>query len=186
MKISSSITILFFVLAVSGCSHVAPRYSISANNVESLRAATANGTEKVAIEQFTTFESGLSSIGCRAAGPVQTPDGTTFEKYIQDAISSELKIAQAFSKESSIRLNGRLDYITFNSNIFAGNWQIDMTFSGATVQPFTINTVYPFSTNFAAAVACEQVAAALPAAVQDLIAKLIAHPSFQKIVSQAQ
>jgi hypothetical protein len=77
-----------------------------------------------------------------------------------------------------------LDYITFNSNVFNGKWQIDMTFSGESVEPFTIKSVYEFSTNYVGNVACTQVATALPQAVQDLVAKLVSHPNFKKLVAK--
>ncbi len=170
----------------SACSHVSPRYGVSGNNIEALRTSLAATDTKVAVGSFTTFEPGLSSITCRAVGPVSPSDGLTYEKYIEQAIISELKIAGAFAADSPARLDARLDYVTFSSNIGAGKWQIDMTFQGPGIAPFTLNTVYLFSTNFVGDVACTQVANALPAAVQDLIGKLIAHPSFNQLVARRQ
>jgi hypothetical protein len=177
------VTLLLAVL-VASCSHVAPRYSISANNVEGIRTVSSDGTNKIGVASFSTFEPGLSSIMCRGAGPVRPPDDLTFEKYIEEAIASELKLARAFSSESPVRLQGKLEYITFNSNIFNGKWQIDMTFSGDSVEPFTIKSIYEFSTNYVANTACTQVATALPQAVQELVAKLVSHPSFRKLVTK--
>ncbi len=101
----------------------------------------------------------------------------TYDKYIQDALISELKLAGAFDADAPTKLQGHLDYITFNSNIGAGKWQIDMTFSSEAIPPFKVNTVYKFFTNFVADVACNQVATALPAAVQELIGQVVAHVS---------
>ena len=98
--------------------------------------------------------------------------------------ASELRFADAYSDSSAKRLEGRLDYATFNSNIGMGNWQLNVTFKGSDLTPFTINTTYPFSTNFVGGVACNQVAAALPAAVQDLIGKLVEHPSFKEFAAR--
>lgn len=92
-------------------------------------------------------------------------------------------MAGLFSADSSAKLQGHLDNITFNSNIGAGKWQIDMTFSGESIAPFKVNTVYQFPTNFLADIAHNQVATALPVAVQELLTQLVAHPSFKQIVN---
>lgn len=172
------------VISLTGCAYVAPRYNASAGNVESLRNSVAAGGSKISVGTFTSFEPGMTSITCRAAGPVTPPDGVTYEKFIEQSIVSELRFAGAYAEASPKKLEGRLDYATFNSNIGMGNWQLDVTFSGSGVQPFTIKSNYPFSTNFVAGVACNQVATALPAAVQDLMSKLIEHPSFKQLAAQ--
>jgi len=59
-----------------------------------------------------------------------------------------------------------------------------MTFKGENVEPFLVENTYEFSTNFIANIACEQVAQALAPATQDLIKKLVQHPSFKKIATQ--
>jgi hypothetical protein len=179
-------SLLLAILAVAGCSHVAPRYGISATNVESIRASATSPQQKISIGQLSTFKPGLNSISCRAAGPVKPPDGLTYEKYIQGALVSEFKLAGIFDDDSPIVLQGRLDSINFNSNIGAGKWQIDMTFSAQAVAPFQVSTVSRFSTNFAADVACNQVATALPAAVQDLIGHVVAHPSFKSLLNSSR
>ncbi len=178
-----SLAVLSMTVVVSACSHVAPRYGASVSNVDAIRPLVANSQQKISVAQFTTFESGLRSISCRAAGPVEPPDGNTYEKYIEGALITELKLAGAFSADAGSKLQGRLDYINFNSNIGAGKWQIDMTFSAESIAPFKINTIYPFSTNFVAEIACNQVAAALPVAVQELLTQLISHPSFKQLAS---
>lgn len=170
-------------LALSACTHVTPQYGASIENVDALRTLGSSGV-KLSVAPFATFEPGLASISCRAAGPVAPPGDQTYEQYIQQAIVGELKLSSTYSEASPVKLDGHLDYITFNSNIGAGKWQIDMTFSGPGVTPFTINTLYPFSTNFVADIACNQVANALPPAVQELVAKLIAHPSFKQLLAQ--
>lgn len=179
----TSLALASITLMLGACSHVAPRYGASVNNVEAIRSIAAASPQKLSVVGFTTFEDGLRSISCRAAGPVEPPNGFTYEKYIEDALVSELKLAGLFSPDSGAKLHGHLDYISFNSNIGAGKWQIDMTFSGDSVAPFKVNTVYPFSTNFLADIACNQVASALPVAVQELLTQLIAHPSFKQVIN---
>lgn len=177
-----TLTLAIVVSVLSACSHVSPKYGISANNVESIRSNTS-ATEKIGIAPFTTFEAGLASIGCRAAGPVKPSDGQTFEKYIQEAFVSELKLAGVYSTDATRKMAAHLDYINFNSNIGAGKWQIDMTLSGPDIEPFKVSSIYPFSTNWGGDVACNQVATAFPAAVQDLIGRIVTHPTFKSFIS---
>jgi hypothetical protein len=170
-------------ILVSACAHTSPRYAPSANNQERLRQMSANLTTKVGTNKFTAVEPGKTSILCRAAGPIQAPDGKAFEDYLQESFVNELKMSGIYSESTPLKLSGNLDSIDFSSNIGAGKWAIRMTFSGENISPFTVENTYQFSTNFVADIACEQVAQALPAATQDFIAKVIEHPEFQKYIA---
>jgi len=186
MKNNNQLTfaIIFVSLMASACSHVSPRYNASATNVEEIREIAKEATSKISVEQFSATEKGKKSIVCRAEGAVSAPDNKTFDEFIKDAISDELRVAGIYDAKSPVKLQGNLDYIDFNSNIGAGKWKMKMTFKGEGVEPFLVENVYEFSTNFIANIACEQVSQALAPASQDLIKKLIQHPSFKKIVTQ--
>ena len=182
MKSSSSYAVVAMLLLLTACSHNSPRYAASANNQEKLRSlATDNPTKKLGVETFTAAETGRKSIVCRAAGTVATPDGKTFEKYIEDSLTSELKMSNLYAADGP-KLKGQLQSIDFNSNIGAGKWIIKMQLSCANSTSFTVESQYDFSTNFIADIACEQVAQALPAATQDFIAKVLDTPEFKKCI----
>ncbi|MEY8689168.1 MAG: hypothetical protein AB9M53_04705 [Leptothrix sp. (in: b-proteobacteria)] len=184
MRTIKTTSLVIAAAALCACSHVTPQYGISSSNVEALRNSTFS-QQKIAVAPFTTFSPGLDSISCRANGPVKPADGVTYEKYIQEAFVSEFKIAGVYAQDASIRLQGRLDSIDFGSNIGSGKWQIEMTFSSENVAPFKVNTIFPFSTNFIADVACNQVASALPLAVQQLVGQVVSNPSFKQMTASA-
>lgn len=177
-----AMTLSTAALLVSGCTHNIPRYGLSADNVSTLQRMKSSSSNKLATATFTSFEPGKNSIVCRAAGPVEVPDGKTYETYIRDALISELKIADMHSENSGTVINGHLEFIDFSSNIGAGNWIIKMKFWGQGSTPFLVENTYPFSTNFIADIACGQVAQAFVPATQDFIKKLVNDPQFVKIV----
>jgi hypothetical protein len=173
-------------LALFGCSHMAPRYGMSASNIETIRQAAGTSPQKVSVGEFTAWTPNVSSSMCRAAGAVSTPDHETFATYIQRALIDELKVAGVYAADSPIRIDGRLDHIDFNSNIGSGKWQIDLTVAGVKSGPVVLHETYEFSTNFVADRACDQVAAALQPSVQNLLGKLYATEGFKSTVSSSK
>lgn len=171
---------------ISACANVSPRYGVSATNVEKLRELSAGGTAHFSVAQFSTFNPSLKSITCRGVVPIEPSDGETFEAYIQNALTTELKLAGIYAPESPVKLQAKLENINFDSAIGAGKWVIDLTLSANGVDPFKVNSTYRFSTNWIGDIACQQVATALPAATQDLVSKIISHPTFIALLKQTK
>ena len=176
--------LLLAVLLLSACSHVSPRYNMSATNVEELRQLTKNSTTKIGSGAFTATEAGKKSILCRAAGPIAPPDNKTYDGFIHDALFDELKLVNVYDENASVKLSANLDYIDFDSNIGSGKWTIKMTLKADNSEPFKVENIYSFSTNFIADIACEQVAQALPAATQDFIQKVFQAPEFKALLAK--
>ncbi len=182
------------VVGIPAC-YVSPRYGVSATNVEKLRELSTNSSNRISVAQFSTFKTGLRSITCRGVVPIKPPGGQTFEAFIQEALTSELKLAGIYAPDSPVKLEGKLDNIDFTSNIKAGawimtfgpgEWIIDMTFSGKGIEPFKVNSIYRFPTAWDGDIACQLAAQALPAATQDLIAQVIVHPSFRRLLTRKE
>lgn len=77
---------------MAGCStYAADRYAVSMDSQEELRAiSSAAPDRKVAVSEFSASKPGQSEIGCRADGPIKTPDGEPFEEYIRKALIGQL------------------------------------------------------------------------------------------------
>lgn len=162
---------------LSACGYNINPYGASVQNVETIKA---QNIKPVAVSNFTTFEAGLNSIGCRAAGPVQTPNEMPFEKVIEKALIDELKLAGVYDTQAPLIIKGHLEYINFNSNIGSGKWSIKLNVSSnKNPEGFMVETQHEFSTNWVADKACQQVAQAFGPALQDLIGKVVAHPMFK-------
>jgi hypothetical protein len=180
-----SAAIVAAAAALAACSHMTPHYGLSAANIETIHQVGGATPAKVSVGAFSAAQPGQHAITCRAAGGVGTPDGEPFATYVQNALVSELKVANVYAADSKIRIDGKLDNIDFNSNIGAGKWLVDLTVSGPGIETFAIHESYPFSTNWVADKACEQVAAALQPAVQETLGKLYASSGFKTLVAGA-
>jgi hypothetical protein len=172
---------LLAVLLLGACAHTSQRYSSSAENVVSLQEIRKSSDRTIQLAPFTAAQPGLKEIMCRAAGPIQAPDQKAYEVFLRDAMMAELSLAGLVSEKSATVLDGYLEHIDFSSAIGAGTWTIRMRFTREGGIPFTVEHVHPFSTNFIADIACEQVAQALGPATQDFLKKVFAEPAFREL-----
>lgn len=173
----------FGISLTTGCAYVATPYGISGENVNTLKGI---GDVQVKLNEFTATDPGKNSIGCRAAGPVETPNKESFEKYIEGAFKSELSIAGLYNESSPIVLSGNLKNANFSSNIGTGNWVFTLETVSSNSKSIVVDSKYEFSSNFVADKACQQVAQALSPAVQKLIHDVISHPEFSSLLKNTE
>lgn len=167
------------VLAVTttlvGCGYAVNPYGASVQNVTAIKGS---GIRSVSVAPFTATNPGQKSIMCRAAGPVETPNGVSFESYIQTALVDELKLAGVYDEKSPTKLTGKVEEVDFNSNIGAGKWVMSLTIANGHNPGYTTRTTHEFSTNWVADKACQQVAQAFGPAVQKLVYETVTNPKF--------
>jgi hypothetical protein len=176
---SRSLLLLLSVAVLStGCAYNASPYGASVRNVESVKSYNL---KPVAIGKFQAAKPGLSSITCRAAGPVNV--SPNFEAYIERAFIDELKLAGAYDATSSLVLTGKLEEVDFSSGITDGNWSFTLTVTNARGESFTTKSKFGFSGSFVADKACQEVAQAFGPAVQKLIEDVVRDPKFRQIAS---
>lgn len=169
------------VLAVSstGCStYAAARYSISADNVRTLR--TFKG-QTVNIGAFTAAKPGQTEITCRGVGPIKTPDGEPFEQFIRKAFLDEMTIAELYAPDAPVSLTGRLDSIDFSSGIGA-TWNIALTVTSSNGRSISVTEDYRYTSSYFGETACNQTAQALMPAIQNVVGKVITHPDFPALL----
>lgn len=178
MKNYSAIALLSVVL--SGCStYSISRYSISTDNVVALR--TLNG-KTLNVGSFTATNPGQKEIMCRGVGPIKTPDGEPFAEFVRKALLDELKIANAYSPNANLTINGNLDSIDFSSA--NGNWNLTLTIKASNGKAMTVTESYAFTSSFYGETACNQTAQAFMPAVQNLVGKVVRSSEFTALVSQ--
>ena len=119
---------------------------------------------------------------CRGAGNVGTAKKTPFEKFIKDALISELKFANKYNKNSKTTISGHLNSIDFNSNMGIANWIFKLKVTSSNSKSITVNTTYEFEGSFIADRACSEVAQAFMPAVQKLINDTIKHREFKRLL----
>src|SRR5882672_2563255 len=104
--------LVVLVVSSTGCStYAAARYSISAENVRTLR------TFKGQTVNVTAAKPGQTEITCRGVGLIKTPDGEPFEQFIRKAFVDEMTIAELYAPDAPVSLTRRLDSIDFSSGI---------------------------------------------------------------------
>ena len=182
MKMTSSLKLLGTLVLVgiisTGCSYNVPKYSESVKNVNILKKLKT----KISVGKFTAKEKNVSSITCRAAGGVGFEDKTPFEKYIQKAFISELKLAGKYNPKSRIKISGHLQKIDFNANINTSDWLMTLKVKSSNSKYFVVKTKYEFEGSFIADKACSDVAHAFVPAVQKLIHRIITSKKFKKLL----
>jgi hypothetical protein len=170
----------FAVIAAlaSGCAYNASPYGASVRNVDAIKAVQM---KPVAVAPFKSAKPGLTTITCRAAGPVTV--APSFEGYIEKAFIDELKLAGAYNPASDITLSGNLESVDFSSGMSDGNWTFSLAVSNSRSQGFTTKSTFPFAGSFVADKACQEVAQAFGPAVQKLIEDVVKNPQFKQITN---
>ncbi len=167
-----------FVLCLSGCAYNASPYGVSVKNVEALKH---KNIKPVSVGRFQSSKPGLSTITCRAAGPVTVLP--SFEAYVEKAFIDELTLAGIYSSTSPFVITGKLEEVDFNSGIAEANWLFTLALTNARGESATTMSKFSFSGSFVAEKACQEVAQAFAPAVQKLIEDVVRDPKFKQIAN---
>ena len=181
---------IFFLIALSssiifltGCETTSSiPYSASTENVLQFQSALSKSDIKVKLGDFEE-NTEIGELTCRLLGPIDVSRGKTRAEYIKDAMQSELFLAQAYSVDSEIMIEGRLDSLTFSS-VSPASWEFGFTIYSNKSKGYSVKTKYPFNTSYSAYSSCKNVADAFGPAVQDLINTIIIHPDFNQLTGQ--
>jgi hypothetical protein len=168
-------------LALSACeTPTTQRYSISADNNQSIKALNAGGIALGAFAAPAEFNP-----NCRALGPLMVADGISHTEYIRRAFESELKVAGAYAdKTPRVTLTGSVKQLEFSSSrgLTGGSWTIDLELVSSNGKTMGVKEYYEFNSGFVANEACRNTAEAYSRAVQNLVGKAVQSPSFPALV----
>jgi hypothetical protein len=171
-----------FLLTLSACSTYMPqRYNISADSNVALKTLSVGNINVTSFKGPTNFDN-----NCRAAGPIAPPDNMSFEAYIQNALTDELKVAGKFDEKApKVTLSGVVEQLAFSSTrgLTGGSWDIGLRVNSSNGKSNYVSEHYEFNSGFIADTACKQTAEAFLPAVQDLIGKLVKSPEFPTLVT---
>lgn len=166
-------------LSISACSTMQPpRYAISVDNVQALKAYGDAKVEFASLIQTASFSS-----NCRMMGPIEPADGLSVPQFITKAFNDELKMASIYDNEG-VKLTGDVVKVEFSSisGLTNGYWDLGLKVNSTNGQSLDVENKYEFKSGFDAITACNATADALSPAVQDLIKATIAHPDFEKLL----
>ena len=179
MNLIRIVFIASIVLTTQACStYSTDRYSFNSNNIVALKGYEGN---EISVSEFTATEPGKTTTTCRAVGPISTPDGETFERYVRNALISEMQIAEVYAENADTVITGNLNRMKPNS--IDGNWDISVTVASNNGVSFTVDELYDYKTSFYGETACNQTAQALMPAVQNIISKIVMHPQFSELLN---
>jgi hypothetical protein len=176
-----TLALLVPMIALAGCStYVADRYVASADTGQALRAYQGKAT--VAVGPFAAAVPNQREMKCREKGHFTTPDGETFEEFVRQAFVSELTKADLYAPGAPVTLTGRLLTLDFSQGVANASWTFRFELRSTNKQWVTVLERYPIAGG-ADPDACRQTARALMPAVQHLLAKIVRHPSFPRLLS---
>jgi hypothetical protein len=180
---------LFPIVFVVGCASVnIEHYKISGTNIADLRNLRQSSPSQLKVGKFTSYTPGNDFVSCRMYGPIQPPQGQSYESYIQNALVSELKDAGLYSESARTEIYGHMEFMELRTGeISSGSmvpgsagWLIRMKFTIAGKDSFVVENMYRYFPAFAADEACLQAAQKFVPAVQDLLRQLFNHSGFRE------
>lgn len=173
-KLAFLVMILF---GLSGCTTFkAPTYTPTKSNSESIEGSDVGFYVEALQPRFED----TGSIMCRGVGPVETPGQTTFSRYIQSALESELRTAGLWDGDGK-RIVMQLAQVDFSSTLGATNWYINAHYTIAGTQT-EIATTYHDRSSYLGTKACNNMALYLPKAVSEHFSQLFQSGAFLEAV----
>jgi hypothetical protein len=169
-------------IALGGCSTTnSIPYKASTNNVIALQNTLKQSNSKVSLGNFSLANGVEEELLCRMMGPVKVAPGKSMSVYIKEAFQEELFMAQAYDPSAPVKIDGRIDKISFSS-VSPANWEISMAVSSNKSPGYSVAIKYNYETSFDAFSACKNVADAFAPAVQELLRQVVSNPQFAKLV----
>ncbi len=173
---------LLSVLALAGCSISANPYAVHPDTIVALRSHTG---KSVKLAPFTSDKPGKSEIMCRAVGMIQTPAGVPFERYVEDALRTELAVAGLLADHAPVTITGHLERMHF-STAERSSWELRLALASSNGRQITVAEDYAFNWHFLGDYACREAATAMAPAVQALVRKAVRHPEFPALLDAGQ
>ncbi|HEY0859101.1 MAG TPA: hypothetical protein VGE16_18685 [Albitalea sp.] len=173
------------VAVMTGCATKAPSYQPSIQNVNVLKRA---GTSAATVGTFGTEPgaSGATSIQLRAA-QMTTPSGGPYAQYIEEALKTELDLAQRLNPKANVVITGVLVKNNINAGgINTNDGEVEARFvvrrDGSVRFEKTKRGTAQWESSFVGNIAIPKAAQQYTVLVQLLLGALYADPDFQDAI----
>ena len=180
-KVMTLSLVVAAAILISGCANKVPTYSNAPQNMRAVKTVAASASP-VNIGKFTSTNEGESKVMCRLATPVGTPDGMSFAKYIEDALSTEMEMGNMIDPKSKITVTGNLDSIYGSTTLGNAYWEFKLKVSSSNGKSFDVVSRYDYESSFTAYSACSEMQRSYLPAVQELVNKIVVHPQFKELL----
>ena len=178
MKLNLALLVSALILLTTGCSTIeVDRYRTTADNQQYIKQLNL----KMSVDTFTATKP-KSSVMCRMANKVGMPDGETFEKYIENAITEELKMAGLYSKDANVVLSGHLIKTGISSGMTDAHWTFNLKVSNNQGESFIVSHTREYDASFLGGIACaNDMPRSFMPSVQELVGAIVHHSEFASL-----
>lgn len=169
-------------MIIVGCSTTnSMPYKASTNNIIVLQNNLKPTNTKVTLGNFSLANGVEEELMCRLLGPVKVAPGKTLSTFIKEAFQEELFLAQAYDTNAPIKIEGKIERLSFSS-VSPANWEIAMRVSSNKSAGYSVAVKYNYDTSFDAFSACRNVADAFSPTVQELLRQVVTNPQFNQLI----
>lgn len=178
----TSILVALGVAALStGCTLMAPNYTASLDNVNTLKSAGAY-TAKVG-EFSSSKDSGNANPISLRGSPMASPYQDSYASYVAEAIKQELSLAQKLASDANVEISGTvlkndIDATGFTVGIAEIQARFIVKRRGEVRYDQVKSVRHEFPSSFVGAVAIPRAVQEYPNTVQKLLASLYADKAF--------
>lgn len=167
-------------LVLTGCGIKTSDYAVSAENVQKLRSYK---DVKLGINTFSADTKDESTVLCRAAETIETPNDESFAKYIENALKDELIMSGVYDENAALKLSGHLKKIYASSMIGDAYWSFDLKITSSNGETIDLQSKNEYGSAFLAYTACNNMGGSFAPSVKKLIKDIINHPKFDKLIA---
>lgn len=182
----AAVAALSFIVLSAGCTVVAPTYQPDIDHVQVLKKA---GDSQASVAGFTLgpHSAGANNISLRGSS-MESPYAKSYPKYVEEALRSELQLAERLSKDPAVQISGTLIENDLDASGFStGEGVIKVRF----VVKHDGNIVYDeikeahtqWESSFVGGIAIPNAVQAYPKLVDALLDDLYADPAFLKAIA---
>lgn len=169
---------------LGACSMVAPPYSPSVDNIESLKSMPA-AHARLGEFSSTPGPANYYPVPLRADS-MRSPVGKSFGDYLADAMTRELTMAGKLSPQSDVEIKATLITNDIDAGLAQGSAKLAARFvvtrSGDIRYDNVVSAQTQWDSAFAAMIAVPKAREEYPIAVQKLLGALYADPAFRKAI----
>lgn len=169
------------IVTIAGCSTIAPEYSPSINNIQTLKNASI---KKASVGKFTASSNKVNELTIRG-GSFQSPTNGSYVSYLQKALEQELYDANKLNKDSSIQISGVLiqnEMDASGMNIGTAIMDAEFTVKDASSVRYKkmLSAKIEWPSSFIGGIAIPRAIKEYPRVIQELLGKLYTDPDFIK------
>ncbi len=177
-----SVLVAAAVVIMAGCANKVPNYANSPQNLRAIKTLATEEKAVVGIIPFTAKNEGEAKVMCRLATPVGAPDGMTFAKYIEDALSVELEMGNMLDPKSQVKIGGHIEELYGSTTLGNAYWEFKVKVTSSNGKSFDVASRYDYESSFSAYSACSEMQRSYLPAVQQLVNKIVTDPSFKTLL----